>query len=304
MMTLEAFGSPALHALKFTGSPIARLRATVAYYPPAYICPVGAEERGVKVVIHSVGQSPEGLGRGVVRWVYGVDDGGGGEAGIQCGFAEQARGKGVYRRVEAEVAMARDLEVLRSTIGGGLSGADVEVLWEEFLGWLFRNETAGGKDFGGVDARFGFSLGNRKGRGTNSMGDVDPEDFLGTSPLVYLRTSISPPAVAFRMNLLSRTVGVNKVVDEAVVRFRHVRRMEWILPGVEGTGREVVVGMVMMGGLRGGRVVGVRVGWDRVEVRRQVGDGVVGGEGGDGVSLGQSGSGGSSGREDAVHLAK
>ncbi|KAF8421494.1 hypothetical protein EV426DRAFT_672579 [Tirmania nivea] len=319
-----AFGKPALHALKFTCEPIARLKATVAYYPPAYISPQGARERGVRVVVHTVGQTGAGgpgpgfgelggLGMGLVGWVYGDgDEGGEGEGGVNAGFAEQARGKGVYRRVEAELAMARDLDVIRSSVGGGMSGVQVEQRWEDFLGWLFRGESVSGKDFeGNVSLHFGLG-GNGWGGGgggsggVSGGGDVDPEDFLGPRPLAHIRSCLAPPGVGFRMRLLRRTVGVNSVVDEVVVRFRHVRRMEWIIPGVEGTGREVAVGMVVVGGLKGGKVVRCRVGWDRGEVRRQVGDGVRIGEKGERKGMGDDGK--SEGRRgnasEMVHLAK
>ncbi|RPB20945.1 hypothetical protein L211DRAFT_491446 [Terfezia boudieri ATCC MYA-4762] len=175
--------------------------------------------------------------------------------------------------------MARDLDVLRASIGGGMSGVEVERRWEDFMGWMFHGEEGGGRDFeGDVDVRFGFGGGGggggRGGDGVSGGADVDPEDFLGPHPLTHIRMSLALPGVRFRMRVLRRTVGVNSVVDEVVVRFRHIGRMEWIIPGVEGTGREVGLGMVIAGGLKGGRVVRCRVAWDSREVRRQVGDGV------------------------------
>lgn len=139
-----AFGPPALHALKFSLSPISRLMATIAYYPPAYIVPSTPSTR-VSILIHAVAPLPPSLGPGVVVRKY-TDDGED-EEGHRCdvgiGFAEMARGSGVYRSVEAQIAMTRDLDLLRfamaatgvgSIIGcGGCRHLQIEEIWEEFV---------------------------------------------------------------------------------------------------------------------------------------------------------------------------
>ena len=40
-------------------------------------------------------------------------------------------------------------------------------------------------------------------------------------------------------DLISRTVGSDRVVDEVVVSFTHNKVMDWILPGVPPTGKKV-----------------------------------------------------------------
>ncbi|KAH0613400.1 uncharacterized protein H6S33_009780, partial [Morchella sextelata] len=49
----------------------------------------------------------------------------------------------------------------------------------------------------------------------------------------------NPPSL--RMKPISRTVGAERVVDELVATFRHDQVMDWMLPGVPPTGREVEV---------------------------------------------------------------
>ena len=46
-----------------------------------------------------------------------------------------------------------------------------------------------------------------------------------------------PPDV--ELELVSRTVGESSLVDEFIFRFTHTTRMDWMLPGIEPTGRKV-----------------------------------------------------------------
>lgn len=45
----------------------------------------------------------------------------------------------------------------------------------------------------------------------------------------------NPPS--FNMKLVSRTIGVDKVVDEVFVTFDHTQEMPWILPSVPATNK-------------------------------------------------------------------
>jgi carboxymethylenebutenolidase len=40
---------------------------------------------------------------------------------------------------------------------------------------------------------------------------------------------------------VSRTIGQGRVVDEFIARFTHSIRMDWLLPGIESTGKRVEV---------------------------------------------------------------
>lgn len=237
----------------------------------------------MRVLIHAVPPLPPSLGPGVVVRSYTDDEGTARECRV--GFAEMARGSGTYRSTAAQIAMARDLEVLQRATGGGVleQGAlGVEDVWEEFVEGVWGRGGAWADD-SDVDVQLGFSLGTwgeriRRGpqpvRLEEGNEDGDGDNWLGkTGPRILESIRDSIPGSGWRMKLLNRTVGVNRVVDEVAVRFRHVGRMEWILPGVEGTGKQVTVGMVLSGGFGAGRVISLRVYWDRSDVRRQVGDG-------------------------------
>ncbi|KAF8454463.1 hypothetical protein BDZ91DRAFT_747616 [Kalaharituber pfeilii] len=315
LYAIIGFGAPALHALQFATSPISHLAATIAYYPPAL--PTTPPARGVRVLVHLVPPLPSNwppptsptagstnvAASGIIVRKYMDEEDGDGHGGCKVGFAEMARGSGVYRRTSATVAYTRDLELLRrvgvggAVIGDGPSGTapalgtsalGTEDIWERFMDRLWGpsgTELVGrGVGIGSVEVRFGFSLGGWEdetgaGEDGNSLntasiatsGNEGHEQQHILTPLDAIRLSLVD--MNWKMKLLNRTVGVNRVVDEVVARFTHNKRMEWILPGVEGTGKKVVVGMVIAGGLCGGKVRSLRIYWDRGAVRRQVKDG-------------------------------
>lgn len=54
--------------------------------------------------------------------------------------------------------------------------------------------------------------------------------------------------------LVSRTVGVDQIVDELIFKFTHTETMDWMLPGIEPTGRRVEVPLVAIIGFKDGKV--------------------------------------------------
>jgi hypothetical protein len=78
-----------------------------------------------------------------------------------------------------------------------------------------------------------------------------------------------PPSL--RIKLLSRTIGVDRVVDEMFVQFDHTVEMAWILPGVPATNERVEVAMVSIVTIRGGKLVHENVYWDQASVLCQIG---------------------------------
>jgi ketosteroid isomerase-like protein len=79
----------------------------------------------------------------------------------------------------------------------------------------------------------------------------------------------NPPSLATK--LISRTVGVDRVVDEMVVSFKHTQEIPWILPGVPPTGKAVQIAVVSIIAVRGGKLVSEHVYWDQASVLVQIG---------------------------------
>src|ERR1700743_421958 len=60
---------------------------------------------------------------------------------------------------------------------------------------------------------------------------------------------VNPPD--FDLLPVSRTVGESCLVDEFIVRFTHTTRMDWMLPGIEPTGRAVELPTGAIGRFKG-----------------------------------------------------
>ena len=79
----------------------------------------------------------------------------------------------------------------------------------------------------------------------------------------------NPPSL--KITVLSRTVGVDRVVDEMLCTFRHTEVMHWMLPGIPATDREVEVVLVGVICIRGGKLYHEHIHWDQATVLVQVG---------------------------------
>ena len=74
-----------------------------------------------------------------------------------------------------------------------------------------------------------------------------------------------------RLVPISRTVGADRVVDEMVYAFTHDKKMPWMLPGIEPTGKPVEVPMVAVVSFRGPKIYHEHIYWDQASVLRQIG---------------------------------
>ena len=70
---------------------------------------------------------------------------------------------------------------------------------------------------------------------------------------------------------ISRTVGENRLVDEFVFKFTHTVRMDWMLPGVEPTGKQVRVPFIVVVQFEGDKLAHEHIYWDQATVLVQVG---------------------------------
>ena len=70
---------------------------------------------------------------------------------------------------------------------------------------------------------------------------------------------------------VSRTVGESSVVDELVARFTHTTRIDWMLPGIEPTGRSVEIPLVAIVQFDGDKLVHEHIYWDQASVLVQLG---------------------------------
>lgn len=72
--------------------------------------------------------------------------------------------------------------------------------------------------------------------------------------------------------LVSRTVGTNRIVDELVHTFTHDIEMPWILPGVAPTGKVVRLPIVAIVQFENGKIAHEHIYWDQASVLAQIGE--------------------------------
>ena len=70
---------------------------------------------------------------------------------------------------------------------------------------------------------------------------------------------------------ISRTVGLDQIVDEMLFSFTHTSAIDWMLPGIPPTGRRVEVALVAIVRIRDGKVAHEHIYWDQASVLVQIG---------------------------------
>jgi carboxymethylenebutenolidase len=73
------------------------------------------------------------------------------------------------------------------------------------------------------------------------------------------------------LDLLSRSVSQDRVVDEFILRFTHTVQMDWLAPGVAPTGRRVAVPHVAIVAFEGDKIASEHIYWDQACVLLQMG---------------------------------
>ncbi|MDN5857931.1 MAG: ester cyclase [Pseudonocardia sp.] len=70
---------------------------------------------------------------------------------------------------------------------------------------------------------------------------------------------------------ISRTIGGDRLVEEAIASFVHDREMPWFLPGVAATGRRLEIPTITVITFAGAKIAGERLWWDHAAVLDQLG---------------------------------
>jgi carboxymethylenebutenolidase len=99
---------------------------------------------------------------------------------------------------------------------------------------------------------------------TGGVGHDQLRDFYATRfiPQMPPDTSMTP---------VSRTIGVDRVVDEMVFEFTHTIKMDWMLPGVEPTHKHVRIPLIVVVHFRDGKLAHEHIYWDQASVLVQLG---------------------------------
>ena len=144
----------------------------------------------------------------------------------------------------------------------GLTGEQqlLNDLWEEHLrGELNTHDTEATIDTMVVDAYVNHVPVLTGGVGHNQLREFYSRHFI---PKMPPDTEIVP---------ISRTIGVERLVDELIFRFTHTLEMDWMLPGIAPTGKRVECGLVVIVQFRGKKLSSEHIYWDQASVLAQLG---------------------------------
>ncbi|GKT46686.1 uncharacterized protein ColSpa_06867 [Colletotrichum spaethianum] len=73
------------------------------------------------------------------------------------------------------------------------------------------------------------------------------------------------------LELVSRTVGIDRVIDEFVFKCTHDKAIDWLLPGVPPTGKHLSIPFTSVVNVRGDHLHHEHIAWDQATALRQLG---------------------------------
>jgi carboxymethylenebutenolidase len=168
-----------------------------------------------------------------------------------------------YDAKAAELANLRTLEFLVRNLGSeGLASAQKSLSdrWDEHVKYEFATRnTEDTLETMVPDAYVNHVPVMTGGVGHDQLREFYSKRFI---PQMPPDTSMTP---------VSRTIGVDRVVDEMVFEFTHTIEMDWMLPGVAPTGRQVKIPLVVIVHFRDGKLAHEHIYWDQASVLAQLG---------------------------------
>jgi carboxymethylenebutenolidase len=168
-----------------------------------------------------------------------------------------------YDRAAAEIAHLRSLEFfVRNLAGEGFANAQ-KVLsdrWDEHVKYEFATrDTEDTLKTMVPDAYVNHVPVMTGGVGHDELREFYSKRFI---PQMPPDTSMTP---------VSRTIGVDRVVDEMVFEFTHTIKMDWMLPRVEPTNKHVKIPLIVVVHFREGKLAHEHIYWDQASVLVQLG---------------------------------
>ena len=168
-----------------------------------------------------------------------------------------------YHAGDAELADLRTLEFFVTHLAGaGLASAQqtLSSRWDDHVKYEFATRnTDDTLETMVVDAYVNHVPVMTGGVGHDELREFYSKRFI---PQMPPDTSMTP---------VSRTIGVDRVVDEMVFEFTHTIEMDWMLPGVAPTGKHVRVALVVIVHFRDGKLAHEHIYWDQASVLAQLG---------------------------------
>jgi carboxymethylenebutenolidase len=168
-----------------------------------------------------------------------------------------------YDDVSAEIANLRTLEFfVRHLAGEGFVNAQKSLSdkWDEHVKYEFATrDTEDTLKTMVADAYVNHVPVLTGGVGHDQLREFYSQRFI---PQMPPDTSMTP---------VSRTIGLDRVVDEMVFEFTHTIKMDWMLPGVAPTNKHVKIPLIVVVHFRDGKLAHEHIYWDQASVLAQLG---------------------------------
>jgi len=168
-----------------------------------------------------------------------------------------------YNAAAAELANLRSLEFfVRNLAGSGLASAQqtLSSRWDDHVKYEFATRNTDDT----LETMVVDSYVNHVPVMTGGVGHDELREFYSKRFIPQM-----PPDTG--MTPVSRTIGVDRIVDEMVFEFTHTSKMDWMLPGIEPTGKHVKVALVVIVHFRDGKLAHEHIYWDQASVLAQLG---------------------------------
>jgi carboxymethylenebutenolidase len=163
-----------------------------------------------------------------------------------------------YHAQSAALAHTRTLTFLKPLLGG--PWFDLEAVWDEHCRYEFAERDVA-KTMATMVAQ---PYVNHIPTMTGGIGKERLTAF-------YAHHFIFANPADTELDLVSRTIGTDRIIDEFVFKLTHDRQVDWLLPGVPPTGKYLQIPFVSVVGVRGDRLCHEHIHWDQGTALRQAG---------------------------------
>ncbi|KAJ5116969.1 hypothetical protein N7456_001317 [Penicillium angulare] len=176
--------------------------------------------------------------------------------GVSPGFI--VPGHPDFKISTAGVAHTRTLAFLKKVLGGPLF--DLERIWDEHTFYEFGERSVEKTMATMVQEPYV----NHVPTMTGGIGRTRLSHF-------YLHHFIFNNPDDTVLELISRTVGTDRIVDEFIFCLTHVKQVDWLLPGIPPTGKPLRIPFTSVVNIRGDRLYHEHIAWDQASVLVQLG---------------------------------
>ncbi|KAJ6151218.1 hypothetical protein N7470_007812 [Penicillium chermesinum] len=156
------------------------------------------------------------------------------------------------------VSHTRNLTFLKNIVGGPYF--DLEQIWDEHTYYEFENRSV-----------------------EHTMSTMVQEPYVNHVPTLtggigreeltafYRDHFIWKNPQSTTLELISRTMGIDRVVDEFIFKFRHDSEVDWLIPGIAPTYKDLEIPFMAVVNIRGDRLYHEHITWDQGTVLMQLG---------------------------------